>query len=150
MSETLGGAMLALLEPRLDAIINTVREIPREALYRPAIRGGNSVGNLALHVAGNLQTLVGRIGGGVPYERDREFEFTARDVSTEDVIRRVEDARAVCRQVLPRLEPAWFGETADDPLFPGESRGAHVLRSVEHAEYHGGQIVLIARLVKGS
>ena len=147
MSQTLGGAMLTLLEQRLDTISRTVREVPTEQLYRPAIRGGNSIGNLALHVAGNLQALIGRIGGGIAYDRDREFEFRARDVSADDIVRRLEDARAVCRQVLPQLEPAWFGEVADDPLFPGESRGAHVLRSVEHAEYHGGQIVIIAKLV---
>src|SRR5438067_3683862 len=40
----------------------------------------NSAGNLALHLAGNLQYFVGAVLGGTGYVRDRDAEFKRRDV----------------------------------------------------------------------
>ena len=38
----------------------------------------NSAGNLCLHLAGNLQTYIGRELGGTGYLRDRPAEFAAK------------------------------------------------------------------------
>lgn len=145
MAETMGEAMLAILEERFATITRVVESVAEENLFRKPAPDGNSVGNLVLHVAGNARTLIGRIGGRVPYDRDRDYEFTAKGLSRREVLARLEDAMRVCRQVLPRVGEASFAEEAERPLFEGESRGKHVLRSIEHFGYHTGQIVSIAK-----
>ena len=145
MAVSMGEAMLGIMEERFETIRKTVDEIRDEELFVKPSPDGNSVGNLVLHLAGNVRTLIGHIGGGVPYERDRDYEFTAKGLSRAEVMERLSEAMRVCRQVLPRVDEALFAASAEKPLFKDESRGKHVLRSVEHFGYHTGQIVSIAK-----
>ena len=43
----------------------------------------NSAGNLCLHICGNLQHFIGAVLGKSGYERNREFEFSAKNVPLE-------------------------------------------------------------------
>src|SRR5262245_65601075 len=49
-----------------------------ESIWRTAPGVTNSAGNLALHVAGGLQYLVGTVLGRGHYVRDRDAEFSRR------------------------------------------------------------------------
>src|SRR6266542_1400676 len=51
----------------------------------------NSAGNLALHLAGNLQHFIGTVLSGTAYARDRDAEFNRRDVPRAELLR-VSDA----------------------------------------------------------
>src|SRR3954462_8576313 len=62
-----------------------------------------SGGNLALHIAGNIQHFIGHEMGGLSYRRDREAEFGRRSGSRAELIEQVRQAAAAVNDVLPRL-----------------------------------------------
>ena len=78
--------------PAADFALSLVRELegfkrelalfPDDASVWTTVPGiTNSAGNLALHVAGNLQYFIGTVLGGTGYVRHRELEFGRRSGS---------------------------------------------------------------------
>ena len=63
----------------------------------------NSAGNLALHLEGNLREYVGRQLGNVPYQRQRDQEFSASGLSRADVVRRLEEVRDIVVPAISNL-----------------------------------------------
>src|SRR3954451_5500404 len=55
----------------------------------------NSAGNLALHLEGNLREYVGRIVGGVSYQRVRDLEFSRKNLTAADLASRIEETRQI-------------------------------------------------------
>ncbi|HLJ59472.1 MAG TPA: DinB family protein [bacterium] len=110
----------------------------------------NSIAILLRHLAGSERWWVGEAIGGVPANRNRDAEFVHDSPRRENVLRAVEDARAVTRRVLA-------GATVQDlatrispsPRFAGEDRPTKMwalLHYLEHLGYHRGQILLLRNL----
>ncbi len=121
-----------------------------ETLFRMPPAVPNSVGNLALHVAGNLQEFVGRILGGVPYARNRPIEFGRRSGTRDEVAAELDVAVRVVQDVLPglsqeRLE-AEYPEKLDDRSVATDRFLMHLCT---HAAYHLGQAVNVRRMLTG-
>jgi len=73
-----------LLVRDLSKMQEEIRLYKDESLLWKTSEGiSNSAGNLALHVAGNLQFFIGATLGGSGYVRQRELEFSAKDVPVE-------------------------------------------------------------------
>ncbi len=65
----------------LRALRREIEAYPEERdLWRVQPGITNPGGTLALHLAGNLQYFVGAVLGGTWYVRDRDAEFSRRDV----------------------------------------------------------------------
>ena len=111
----------------------------------------NSTGTLILHLAGNLRHFVGAVLGGSGYNRDRDFEFAARDLPRERLLAEIQAAEEAIRGTLPRLSAE---ELAAD--FPEPLRGHTVatsdmlLQLATHLAYHLGQVSYHRRLVTGN
>jgi uncharacterized damage-inducible protein DinB len=123
-----------------------VRALPPEALWWRANEQSNSVGNLLMHLTGNVrQWLVGGVGRENT-ARDRASEFGARSGETAEILLRRLDAvlRDVDR-VLGGLTPE---ELTTERTIQGRETTvfAAVYHVVEHFSLHLGQIVLIAKL----
>jgi len=81
--------MLPILDDVIALLRRDLEGLQREVAWFPddqslwATAGGvtNSAGNLALHVAGNIQHFIGHEMGGLPFERDRDAEFGRRQGS---------------------------------------------------------------------
>ena len=121
---------------------------PAEVWWRPNAQC-NSVGNLLLHLCGNLSQWVLAGLGGVAFERHRREEFAAgKGGDAAALVARLRDVVTACRAVVARL-------TADDLVrvhtIQGITRtGAGVLlHAVEHMAYHTGQIVYVAKQLAG-
>jgi uncharacterized damage-inducible protein DinB len=109
----------------------------------------NSIGNLLLHLAGNIRQWIVSGVGGAPDTRRRQAEFDERGpMAREEVLRRFDGAVAEADAVLRGLDPAVLGESR---LIQG--RETNVLRAVyhvvEHFGMHTGQIVYITKLRTG-
>jgi hypothetical protein len=110
----------------------------------------NSAGTLALHVCGNLQHYVGGVLGRTGYVRDREREFSARDVSRADLatgLRATAQAVDTVLSVLPEESLA-----ADYPDGPGGIRvptGLFLLHLNAHLAHHLGQVGYLRRFLTG-
>lgn len=108
--------------------------------------GTNSIGNLLLHLDGNVrQWIVGGVGGA-PDVRHRDEEFAAEGGETAaSLLARLESTLDEVDAVLARLTPDELLERRTI-----QSRDVTVLEAVyhvtEHFGMHTGQIILVAKL----
>lgn len=119
-------------------------------LWRAAPGITNSVGNLALHCAGNVRHFVGGILGGSGYARDRDAEFGVRDLPLPVVVAEVGRAIADVNAVLPGLD-----EAALDRPFPVQVAGTTIptgrflMHLAIHLGFHLGQAGYLRRILTG-
>jgi hypothetical protein len=119
--------------------------LPASALWRRDDPSENSVGNLLLHLSGNVrQWIVGGVGG-VPDARERAAEFAARD--GDDAVGLMARLRATLEEadaVLASLDAPQLGERRHI-----QGRDVNVLDAVynvvEHISKQTGQIILLTK-----
>jgi len=108
----------------------------------------NSAGNLCLHLVGNLSHFVAKEIGGFDYTRDREFEFSGKDVPRADLLASIEKVK---KQVTVSLEG--LAESALDEDYTLEVFGSKMTNSYflihlyGHLNYHLGQVNYHRRLL---
>ena len=148
-------------QPAADFALSLVRELegfrrelalfPDEASVWQTVPGiTNSAGNLALHVAGNLQYFIGAVLGRNGYVRRRDVEFGRRSASREEIYQELDAASAVVMMVLPPLAverlSAEFPEVVLDTRF---RTGAFLVHLCSHAAFHLGQAGYLRRALTG-
>ncbi|MEB2775275.1 DUF1572 family protein [Algoriphagus sp. D3-2-R+10] len=108
----------------------------------------NSAGNLCLHLVGNMSHFVGKEIGGFEYIRDREFEFSGKNVPKSELIDRIEKLQNVVTASLEGLDEAMLEK--DYPLEVFGSKMSHnyfLIHLFGHFSYHLGQINYHRRLL---
>src|SRR4029453_8859630 len=97
----------------------------------------NAAGNLALHVAGNLQYYVGGVLGGSGYVRNREAEFGRRSGARSEIVAEINAAIAAVRAVLPGRAESGPSEMFPEPIV-GNALPIHrfLLRVAPPAAFH--------------
>jgi uncharacterized damage-inducible protein DinB len=126
-----------------------LEELSDEDLWWRPNEQSNSVGNLLLHLAGNIRQWVVSGIGGVTDTRQRQAEFDERGpIPRAELLTTFEQALAEVDDVLTRVEPAVL---AEDRAIQG--RDTNVFRAlyhvVEHFGMHTGQIAYITKLRTG-
>jgi uncharacterized damage-inducible protein DinB len=122
--------------------------LPDDQLWWRPNNGSNSVGNLLLHLNGNLRQWIVAGVGGEAFDRDRAGEFAARaGRSASDLLSALEQTIAAVDRILSELGAARLGERC---VIQG--RDLTVLEAVfhvtEHFAYHLGQIILIIKMLQ--
>jgi uncharacterized damage-inducible protein DinB len=108
-----------------------------------------SIGNLLLHLQGNVRQWIVSGLGDAPDERDRESEFAARQGAEAQVLIAALSATVerAC-EVIERLPSERWMQRVTIQDFEVTVLAA-VLHIVEHFSWHTGQITWIAKLRKG-
>jgi hypothetical protein len=121
--------------------------------WRPAA-ALNSIGNLVLHLAGNLRQRCGSVIGGAPDTRNRDQEFAERGpIAKDELLRQLRDALAQADAVLTHLGADRLAETR---RYRGIGRDLDgtvlsvILRSLTHFHGHAQEIVLLMRWQLGA
>ena len=110
----------------------------------------NVGGTLALHLAGNLQHYVGARLGGTGYVRDRDAEFSLRDVKRDEILRTVDAAVDAVDRTLSRLDAGVLARPFPEPIGGCTvETGDFLLHLAAHFAFHLGQIDYHRRLVTG-
>lgn len=108
----------------------------------------NSAGNLCLHLCGNLQHFIGAILGQSGYVRNREREFSDKNVPRQDMLALVGVTRRVVLTVIVGLTPEELTKTYPERVM-GEITTDHFLVHLYgHLNYHLGQINYHRRLTQ--
>ncbi len=133
--------------PRLRASVESLT--PEQVWWRPN-EASNSVGNLLLHLDGNVRQWLIASFNGSEDARDRPAEFAARQVIPpaallERLGATMEDASAV----LARLSEADLLRTLHIQGYTVSGLQA-VYHVVEHFGLHYGQILYVTKLVRGN
>ncbi len=133
----------------LESLCRQLEAYPNERdIWRLVPGVENSAGTLALHLAGNLQHYVGARLGGSGYVRDREAEFSRRDLPREEVLQALEDARsAVSRALQGVTEAVLESEYPDEVGGVRLTTGQFLTHLAAHLAYHLGQVDYHRRLV---
>jgi hypothetical protein len=125
--------------------------LPDERLIWAVAPGvANSVGNLTLHVCGNLQHFVGHLLGGTPYLRDREAEFGRKSGSRSELVQEIRTTIAVIESVLPRIGAETLAR--EYPAEVGGVRlktGLFLTHLAVHLGFHLGQAGYLRRVLTG-
>ena len=108
----------------------------------------NSAGNLCLHLTGNLHYFIGTILGKNGYVRDRDAEFSSKNIPRTELLKGIDDAILVVTSTLSSLNDADF-----ELNFPIKKHDEIVktdymlLHLFGHLSYHLGQINYHRRMV---
>ncbi len=117
---------------------------PEQIWYRPN-EMSNSIGNLLLHLNGNVRQWILNGLGRLPDTRHRDQEFAERKpLSTEILLAGLESTLAEVEMVVDQLTSADL--VALRPVQCFEETGVSILMHVaEHFSYHTGQIAYITK-----
>jgi uncharacterized damage-inducible protein DinB len=152
LSAETGRAFLAearrhLGEDYLPKIERCLERLTDEQVWWRASEHSNSVGNLLLHLEGNLRQWVVCGAGGAADARVRDREFAERRrVSRAELLGALRAAVSEADDELARLDPAALLETRrvqglDVTLLTA------VFHAVEHFSMHTGQIILLTKML---
>jgi uncharacterized damage-inducible protein DinB len=124
----------------------TVNALPADKLWWRPNEDSNSVGNLLLHLNGNLRQWIVAGVGNEGFERHRAEEFAAREGRpASDLLGALERTLADIDRILSGLTAERLAERCAI-----QGRDLTVLDAVfhvtEHFAYHLGQIILVAKM----
>lgn len=101
----------------------------------------NSAGNLCLHLIGNLNAFVGAVIGKTNYVRQRDLEFSTKNISKADLVRKIEDTIQVVNSSLDKLTEEELKNEYPIIVFAEKMTTEYfLLHLTTHLTYHLGQI----------
>lgn len=117
-----------------------------EDLWRTVGSVKNSSGNLALHIVGGLNYLIGATLAKTGYVRNRDQEFTVKGVPRKELVEKLEALIPMITQTLNALTPEDM--EAEYPIFFDKPKTSHsyvLVQLLAHLNYHLGQVNYLRR-----
>ncbi len=138
----------AKLRQHMDQLARVVPLLDPAEVWHRVNAQTNSVGNLLLHLTGNVQQWLLAGLAGEPFERDRPAEFAARTgPPADELLRRLAGAVARGCEIIARM-------TADELARERTIQGYRVtglvavFHVVEHFAGHTGQVVHMVKALR--
>jgi hypothetical protein len=101
----------------------------------------NSAGNLILHLIGNLNTYIGAAFGNTGYIRQRDLEFSDKNITKENLLASIEEIKNIIRNTLSNIPEEQLYEEYPMEVSYGRTSTYHYLIHINvHLSYHLGQI----------
>jgi uncharacterized damage-inducible protein DinB len=126
-----------------------VASLSEEQIWWRPNPASNSVGNLVLHLNGNVRQWLVASFGRQKHERDRPSEFAAQGrISAHDLLEMLEETMQEAEAVLARITEADLPATFQIQGYTVSGLEA-VYQVVEHFALHYGQIVYITKQLRG-
>lgn len=138
-----------LLIRDLSSLENEIRSYENESdLWRLSGDIKNTAGNLALHICGNLQHFVGATIGQDGYVRQRDLEFSSKNVPASDLINEIKATKSAVENALDKLSDDDLNNTYPLEVFGKPMTFSYFLIHLSgHLMYHLGQINYHRRLL---
>jgi hypothetical protein len=108
----------------------------------------NSAGNLCLHLIGNLNTYIGKEIGNTDYVRNRDLEFSLKDVPRNELLSKIDETILAVETALDKLAESDL--TKEYPVLVWEEKTSMTYMLVHlasHLSYHLGQVNYHRRLL---
>jgi hypothetical protein len=151
-SSVLIPAVRAIFERDLNTLRREVEAYSSDQQVWRTVPGlTNSAGTLVVHLAGNLQHYLGARLAGNGYVRNRDAEFSCRDVPRPRLISEIEAAREAMRAGLAALSEAQLAEEYPEVIAGAKLlTGVYLVHLTTHLTYHLGQVDCHRRVVTGA
>jgi len=130
------------LEQNYGRIADCLGRLTEEQIWQRSGEASNSMGNLALHLAGNLRQWILHGVSGQPDVRVRDEEFAARGgPDREALLAGLRDAVEQASDVIRRadLEKRIYVQNYDITALEG------IMHVLEHFSYHTGQVAFATK-----
>jgi uncharacterized damage-inducible protein DinB len=129
--------------PKLERTLATLSD--EDVWWRPNA-ASNSIGNLALHLAGSLRYWVASVAGGASSDRVRDEEFAATGgLSRDELVEILRAAVAEADEVLAGFDGGRLAEWREGEEY-AETALEAIYHAVEHFSMHTGQILQLAKM----
>ena len=137
------------LETRVRRIETCLAQLSDEQIWARRHETENAVGNLMLHLCGNIrQWIVGGIGGAA-VSRDRDAEFACRELlPAADLLARLHAVAGQAGNVLDKVSPDQLSALRHIQGYDVTGLEA-IYHVVEHLAEHTGQIIWITKGMTG-
>ena len=137
---------LTQLASRIDACLD---RLTPEQVWARGSEAENAIGNLVLHLCGNLGQWILSGVGGQPDARNRDAEFAARSgVGVPELRQQLSSRVAEVRAVISALSAERLTEIVQIQKYELTVLEA-VYHVVEHFAQHAGQIIFATKLFTG-
>lgn len=108
----------------------------------------NSAGNLCLHLVGNLNTYLGAEFGETGYIRQRELEFSLKDIPKAELLIKIDETITVVDNALNNITESQLEAEYPQLVLKEKTSTAYFLvHLTTHLSYHLGQINYHRRLL---
>ncbi len=133
----------------LDRLIAEVEKFENEEdLWRTSGDIINPAGNLALHIAGNLQHFFGATLGATGYVRDRDAEFGSKNIPKAEIINEINKAKEAVAGVLDHITSDQLQATFPHKVLNQEWKTEKFIIFLQgHLAYHLGQLNYLRRML---
>lgn len=141
--------LTTLFELNLKKLISEIELYNNEKdLWKVEKNISNSAGNLALHIIGNLNTYIGKEIGKTNYIRNRELEFSDKNIRRQDLIERINQTIIVIKNSLTGLTSEDLNNEYPVLVLKEMTSTEYLLiHLTSHLTYHIGQINYHRRLI---
>lgn len=138
------------LEQYASRIEDCLGRLSEEQVWMRNSESENAIGNLVLHLCGNLRQWIGFGIAGLPDIRHRDGEFAARDgVTVDELKQRLQTTVREMADIIAALPPERLTQTAKIQGYEVSVLEV-IYHVVEHFSGHAGQILFATKLWTGA
>ena len=136
------------LEQMTAAIVLCLGKLNAEQIWRRDKANENTIGNLVLHLCGNVRQWIGFTIGGDPDIRNRPEEFSATHVDPAALEAKLRSTVDYALAILQRFPPENLADSVATQNGPSTALEA-IYQVVGHFQQHTGQIIYATKQMSG-
>ena len=153
MSETVDQIFLRASAKNLEQLWSRIRDclakLSTDEIWARGHENENAIGNLVLHLNGNVRQWIISGVGGAPDTRTRDAEFAARGgVEIADLRERLDSTVREAVAVIGKVTPQRLTERVTIQKYEVTVLEA-IFHVVEHFAQHTGQIIFVTKMLTG-
>jgi len=137
-----------VIEESFGRIEKCSQILSEDEFWHKPNENSNSVGNLVLHLSGNVRQYIHSGIDGQKDERDRDAEFSTRNIKNkETLVSELKEILAEANSIVSKLSLNELNEKRTVQGF-SENVLSIVVHVIEHLSYHVGQITYYTKYLK--
>lgn len=142
-------SLFDLYERDLDKVLSEFKAYNKEEnLWKVNGEITNPGGNLILHICGNLRHFIGSMLGGSGYIRQRDDEFSLKDVKKSEMVDQIKATKKIVLETLSNLTEEQLAANFPVNVFGKEMTTIFFIQHLYgHLNYHLGQVNYHRRLL---
>jgi len=141
--------LILLFERDLNKLISELESYKdEENIWKVSGNISNSTGTLVLHLVGNLNHFIGAVMGNTGYIRNREEEFSLRNVPKANLVEQILETIQVINVTVSKFEEDNFSSNYPLEVFGKPMTYEYFMIHLQsHLNYHLGQVNYHRRLL---
>ena len=147
LSNTIGNGLIHYYQDFRQRVHTLADQLTEEQFWAKPYAYGNSIGNLVLHLTGNLNYYIGAQIANNGYIRNRDLEFTASHVGQkEETLKKLDEAvDTVIETLKSQTADDWAREYKAVGVDDVKDRFGIYLRCAVHFHHHIGQMIYLVK-----